>query len=174
MREIIAEHSIFLQLKQAGIGPVTFANAYTARFFNERPRWVSATTAAVEAADLKFRDVDDLKTRSDEELVDFLASYRKDALAGIRGSLGGAGPRTEAGPIARRPEPVEPRQGLSWEPLRPELVAEVAYEHMQGTRFRHMAHFRRWRTDKKPSDCTYAQLEVVPPQELAAIFATGR
>ncbi len=61
MREIIAEHSIFLQLKQAGIGPVTFANAYTARFFNERPRWVSATTAAVEAADLKFRDVDDLK-----------------------------------------------------------------------------------------------------------------
>ena len=60
---------------------------------------------------------------------------------------------------------------LSWEPLRPELVVEVAYEHMQGTRFRHMAQFRRWRTDKKPSDCTYAQLEVVPPQELAAIFA---
>ena len=63
---------------------------------------------------------------------------------------------------------------LSWEPLRPELVVEVAYEHMQGARFRHMAHFRRWRTDKKPSDCTYAQLEVVPPQELVAIFATGR
>ena len=63
---------------------------------------------------------------------------------------------------------------LSWEPLRPELVVEVAYEHMQGTRFRHMAQFRRWRTDKKPSDCTYAQLEVVPPQELMAIFARGR
>jgi len=63
---------------------------------------------------------------------------------------------------------------LSWEPLRPELVAEVAYEHMQGFRFRHMAHFRRWRMDKKPGDCTYAQLEVVPPQELAAIFAGGR
>ena len=60
---------------------------------------------------------------------------------------------------------------LSWEPLRPELVVEVAYEHMQGTRFRHMAQFRRWRTDKKPSDCTYAQLEVVPPQELMEIFA---
>ena len=40
---------------------------------------------------------------------------------------------------------------LSWEPLRPELVVEVAYEHMQGSRFRHMAHFRRWRTDKKPA-----------------------
>jgi ATP-dependent DNA ligase len=53
-------------------------------------------------------------------------------------------------------------------------VVEVAYEHMQGSRFRHMAQFRRWRTDKKPSDCTYAQLEVVPPQELAAIFASGR
>ena len=43
-----------------------------------------------------------------------------------------------------------------------------------GPRFRHMAQFRRWRTDKKPADCTYAQLEVVPPQELAAIFAGGR
>jgi ATP-dependent DNA ligase len=63
---------------------------------------------------------------------------------------------------------------LSWEPLRPELVVEVAYEHMQGARFRHMSQFRRWRTDKKPSECTYAQLEVVPPQELMEIFATGR
>ena len=63
---------------------------------------------------------------------------------------------------------------LSWEPLRPELVLEVAYEHMQGSRFRHMAHFRRWRLDKNPSDCTYAQLEVVPPQELMEIFPTGR
>ena len=50
--------------------------------------------------------------------------------------------------------------------LRPELVVEVAYEHMQGSRFRHMAQFRRWRFDKPPRDCTYAQLEVVPPQEL--------
>jgi ATP-dependent DNA ligase len=60
---------------------------------------------------------------------------------------------------------------LSWEPLRPELVVEVAYDHMQGSRFRHTAQFRRWRVDKKPSDCTYDQLEVVPPQELAVIFA---
>jgi ATP-dependent DNA ligase len=59
---------------------------------------------------------------------------------------------------------------LSWEALRPELVMEVAYEHMQGDRFRHLAHFRRWRTDKAPESCTYAQLEVVPPQELSAIF----
>jgi ATP-dependent DNA ligase len=46
----------------------------------------------------------------------------------------------------------------------------VAYEHMQGMRFRHMSQFRRWRPDKKPSDCTFAQLEVVAPQELMAIF----
>ncbi len=63
---------------------------------------------------------------------------------------------------------------LSWQPLRPELVVEVAYEHMQSGRFRHMAHFRRWRQDKKPADCTYAQLEVVPPQELMAIFPHNR
>jgi ATP-dependent DNA ligase len=63
---------------------------------------------------------------------------------------------------------------LSWEPLRPELVVEVAYDHMQGSRFRHTAQFRRWRTDKQPSDCTYAQLEIVPPQELTAIFPSGR
>jgi len=61
MREIISEHSIFLQLKQAGITPITFANAYTPRFFDERPRWVSATTAAVEAAGLSFRTLADLK-----------------------------------------------------------------------------------------------------------------
>ena len=63
---------------------------------------------------------------------------------------------------------------LSWEPLRPELVVEIAYDHMQGSRFRHIAQFRRWRTDKKPTDCTYAQLEVVAPQELAEIFPQGR
>jgi ATP-dependent DNA ligase len=63
---------------------------------------------------------------------------------------------------------------LSWEPLRPELVVEVAYDHMQGRRFRHIAQFRRWRWDKKPADCTYAQLEVVPPQELLEIFVSGR
>ena len=63
---------------------------------------------------------------------------------------------------------------LSWEPLKVELVVEVGYEHMQGSRFRHMAHFRRWRTDKRPKDCTYEQLEVVPPHELATIFAAAR
>ncbi|HXX69194.1 MAG TPA: ATP-dependent DNA ligase [Polyangiaceae bacterium] len=63
---------------------------------------------------------------------------------------------------------------LSWEPLRPELVAQVAYDHMQGMRFRHTAQFRRWRTDKAPAECSYQQLEVTPPHELTAIFAHVR
>lgn len=111
------------------------------------------------------------------ELVKFLEPYRRDALANHPwGQWAAAVPAPEE--MGRRMPGGQSRwsQGkdLSWEPLRPELVAEVAYEHMQGTRFRHMAHLRRWRNDKPPADCTYAQLEVVPPHELAAIFATGR
>jgi 2,3-bisphosphoglycerate-independent phosphoglycerate mutase len=59
--EMIGGHSIFKQLCDAGVRPVTFANAYTDRFFTERPRWISATTAAVEAAGMTFRNVADLK-----------------------------------------------------------------------------------------------------------------
>jgi len=59
---------------------------------------------------------------------------------------------------------------LSWVPLRPERVCEVAYDHMQGTRFRHAAKFVRWRFDKRPEDCRYDQLEVTPPYELERIF----
>src|SRR5512145_1187878 len=59
--EILGAHSIFRQLRDAGVGPVTFANAYSDLFFTERPRWISATTAAVEAAGMSFRTVADLK-----------------------------------------------------------------------------------------------------------------
>jgi ATP-dependent DNA ligase len=59
---------------------------------------------------------------------------------------------------------------LSWEPLRPELVCEVAFDHMQGTRFRHGAKFLRWRPDKRPQDCRYDQLEVTPAYELERVF----
>jgi ATP-dependent DNA ligase len=101
------------------------------------------------------------------ELVEFLAPYRKSALdshpwkgwAELDGQrMPGGQSRWSQG------------KDLSWEPLRPELVVAVAYDHMQGDRFRHIAQFRRWRFDKKPSDCTYVQLEVVPPQELREIF----
>jgi 2,3-bisphosphoglycerate-independent phosphoglycerate mutase len=60
--EIINDHSIFRQLRDAGVAPVTFANAYTDGFFTERPRWISATTAALEAAGMAFRTVEDLKS----------------------------------------------------------------------------------------------------------------
>jgi len=64
---------------------------------------------------------------------------------------------------------------LSWEPLRPERVCEVAYDHMQGTRFRHAAQFVRWRSDKRPEECRYDQLEVTPAYELERVFgARGR
>jgi ATP-dependent DNA ligase len=59
---------------------------------------------------------------------------------------------------------------LSWEPLRVERVCEVAYDHLQGDRFRHATQFLRWRPDRSPRDCTYAQLEVTPAYELSRIF----
>ena len=59
---------------------------------------------------------------------------------------------------------------LSWEPLRAERVAEVAYDHLQGDRFRHGTTFKRWRPDKSPSDCRYDQLEETAPFEIARIF----
>ena len=61
-------------------------------------------------------------------------------------------------------------KNLSWEPLRPELVCEVAFDHLQRDRFRHAATFRRWRPDRSPADCRYDQLEETPPALLADIF----
>jgi ATP-dependent DNA ligase len=108
------------------------------------------------------------------ELLEFLTPYRTNALvdhpwASWANEEAAAGSRMPGGQSRW-----SQGKDLSWEPLRPELVIEVSYEHMQGRRFRHMAHFRRWRTDKKPTDCTYAQLEVVPPHELEEIFSSGR
>jgi ATP-dependent DNA ligase len=110
------------------------------------------------------------------ELVGFLAPYRQNALE-RHPWRNWAEQEQTGGDVHRKPGAVSRwSQGkdLSWEPLRPELVVQVAYDHMQSGRFRHTAQFRRWRTDKKPNDCTFEQLEVVPPHELAAIFAAGR
>jgi ATP-dependent DNA ligase len=108
-------------------------------------------------------------------LVEYLAPYRKNALDGHpwAGWAENAGAKN-AGRMPGGQSRWSQGKDLSWEPLRPELVVEVAYEHMQGDRFRHMAQFRRWRLDKNPIDCTYAQLEVVPPQELMEIFPERR
>ena len=110
------------------------------------------------------------------ELVSFLAPYRENALDGHPWRAW-AEAQSEDEAMHRRPGAVSrwsAGKDLSWEPLRPELVVEVAYDHMQGSRFRHTAQFRRWRTDKRPADCTFAQLEVVAPHELSEIFAGNR
>jgi len=108
------------------------------------------------------------------ELVSFLEPYRHDALAHHPWKRWAEAGHEPAGRMPGGQSRWSQGKDLSWEPLRAELVVEVAYEHMQGTRFRHMAQFRRWRFDKPPADCTYAQLEVVPPQELMEIFPAAR
>jgi ATP-dependent DNA ligase len=107
------------------------------------------------------------------ELVEFLEPYRKggmedhpwrdwalaEASAVEQGRrLPGATSRWNRG------------KDLSWEPLRPELVCEVAFDHLQGDRFRHATTFRRWRPDRSPADCRYDQLEETPPALLADLF----
>src|SRR6202041_3913396 len=96
-------------------------------------------------------------TAKRKELVEFLQPYRKDALMNHPWKAW-ADYATENDEGVKRMPGGQSRwsQGkdLSWEPLRPELIVEVAYDHMQGSRFRHTAQFRRWRTDKKPSEST--------------------
>lgn len=63
LREVIEENSLFLQLKRRGVEPNIFVNAYTPQFFETPPRWKSATTCAVEAANLPYRRLPDLLGR---------------------------------------------------------------------------------------------------------------
>ncbi|MDQ2690392.1 MAG: ATP-dependent DNA ligase [Chloroflexota bacterium] len=107
------------------------------------------------------------------ELVDFLAPYRDGvqdhpwrewALAEAAAAEEG---RRMPGAMSRWNR----GKDLSWQPLRPELVCEVAFDHLQGDRFRHAATFKRWRPDKSPADCRYDQLEETPPALLADLFA---
>ncbi|QZY29787.1 ATP-dependent DNA ligase [Nocardioides coralli] len=59
---------------------------------------------------------------------------------------------------------------LSFTPLRPERVLEVKYDAMEGRRFRHTAHFKRWRPDRDPESCGYEQLEQPVSYDLARIL----
>ena len=63
------------------------------------------------------------------------------------------------------------KKDLTFVPLRPELVVEVRYDHMEGPRFRHTAQFVRWRPDRDPASCTYAQLEEPVSFDLADVLA---
>jgi ATP-dependent DNA ligase len=103
-------------------------------------------------------------------LVDELAPLRTNALARHpwRDWAGAAAEHSRMPGAASR---WSGGKDLSWEPLRPERVCEVKYDHLQGDRFRHATIFLRWRPDKAPRECTYDQLEVAKPYELSKIFS---
>ncbi len=100
------------------------------------------------------------------ELVDFLAPYRENAAQGHPwaewADLSASG--TASAPTGNR---WNAKKDMSWEPLRIELVVEVAYGHFQGQRIRHAASYRRFRPDREPQSCTYAQ--VVPPETVSIV-----
>jgi ATP-dependent DNA ligase len=65
------------------------------------------------------------------------------------------------------------KKDLSFVPLRPERVVEVRYDYLEGARFRHPPQFVRWRPDREPESCGYAQLDQPAPFELADVLAAG-
>jgi ATP-dependent DNA ligase len=105
-----------------------------------------------------------------KELVDELAPLREDAMATHPWRHWAEAMAHESQRLPGATSRWNRGKDLSWEPLRPERVCEVAYDHMQGTRFRHAARFVRWRFDKRPEDCRYDQLEVTPAYELERVF----
>ncbi|MCW5658650.1 MAG: ATP-dependent DNA ligase [Burkholderiaceae bacterium] len=106
-----------------------------------------------------------------QQLLQDLAPLRDGALeshpwrGAVDGAVTGDGPRMP-GAQSRW----SGGKDLRWQPLRPERVCEVKYDHLQGQRFRHATTFVRWRTDKPPQDCRYDQLDVTPPYELTRVF----
>jgi ATP-dependent DNA ligase len=114
--------------------------------------WDRRAELAVELAPLREHALDDHPWREWAEW----AGYGEADASGQR--LPGATSRWNRG------------KDLSWEPLRAERVAEVAYDHLQGDRFRHATTFKRWRPDKSPADCRYDQLEETAAFEIARIF----
>jgi ATP-dependent DNA ligase len=108
-----------------------------------------------------------------KELVEFLQPYRDFAPGTHPWGEWADAARQGAHADGRLPGAVSrwnAKKDLSFVPLRPELVLEVAYDHMEGDRFRHTAQFRRWRPDRTPESCTYAQLEEPVSFDLADIL----
>ncbi len=102
------------------------------------------------------------------DLVAELAPYRADALEGHPWAGWAEAARRTPGGTNRW----NAGKDMSWEPVRPEAVCEVSYDHLQGDRFRHATSFVRWRPDREPVSCTYAQLETPVPMELSEVFGT--
>jgi ATP-dependent DNA ligase len=105
------------------------------------------------------------------ELVEELEPLRLDDVAGHPWAAWSEEAAHEKARLPGAPSRWSGRKDLSWVPLRPDRVAEVAYDHMEnGQRFRHTARFRRWRPDRTPESCTYAQLEEPVRYDLAEIL----
>ncbi len=106
------------------------------------------------------------------ELIEELAPYRADALSGhpwqewANAVVEGDGEHRMPGATSRW----NAGKDLSWVPLRPELVVEIRYDQLEGTRLRHTGQFQRWRPDKDPSQCTYDQLDTPVRYDLAEVL----
>ncbi len=110
------------------------------------------------AAALRKQLVTDLAPLRENALENHPWRAWADAQANADGRMPGAQSRWNA------------KKDLSWEPVRPEQVVEVRYEHLLSGRFRHTARLARFRPDRDPESCTYAQLTEIAPAELAALF----
>jgi ATP-dependent DNA ligase len=93
------------------------------------------------------------------ELVEELAPLRENAVEGHPWQHWAEAMAHESNRLPGAVSRWNAKKDLSWEPLRPERVVEVRYEHMEGTRFRHTAQFVRWRPDREPASCNYEQLD---------------
>jgi ATP-dependent DNA ligase len=105
------------------------------------------------------------------ELVDELAPYLVEAGGEHPWQAWADATRADADRMPGAQSRWNAKKDLSWVPLRPELVAEVGYDHMEGARFRHTAQFRRWRPDRDPRTCTYEQLERPVRFDLAKVLS---
>ncbi|MGW0605955.1 ATP-dependent DNA ligase [Streptomyces sp. NPDC002640] len=105
------------------------------------------------------------------ELVEELEPLRLEDVTGHPWAAWGDAAAHETARLPGAPSRWSGKKDLSWVPLRPDLVAEVAYDHMEnGARFRHTARFRRWRPDRTPGSCTFAQLEEPVRYDLAEVL----
>ena len=111
------------------------------------------------------------------ELRDEVAPYVADDLTGHpwgEWADAMAHASSSTGRLPGAPSRWNATKDLSFTPLRPELVVEVAYERVDNGRFRHSARFQRWRPDRDPASCRFDQLEVVAPAELRLAFSGSR
>jgi ATP-dependent DNA ligase len=109
----------------------------------------------------------------------FSAAARKklaEELAPLRLKPGDSHPWAPEGETERLPGEASrwsSGKDQSWEPLRPERVVEVSYDYMEGNRFRHVTHFKRWRPDRDPTSCRFDQLEQPAEFDLRTLLAGG-